>query len=507
MCVELPRDHHCPWREHAERLVAELEARVAGKDAELADKIRRLELEVARLERQLFGKKSEKIKIPPAERELDAREELTDEERAREAEETAKKRRERATARSASMPTVEEVLRVPEADKRCPTCGGESFSHLDYEESTTYDYVPGHFVRRVYKREKVACRCGECILTAPPPPKIIERGRYGPGFAAFIIVDKCADSIPIYRIEKRLHRLGIPISRSTMNDVLHDTAELLAPLVARIEARVRTAEIVLADETSMRMMDGKTKGFVWVFQGRDAKTDAVLVLYVFATSRSGDTPARILGGTEGTLVVDGYTGYNVVTDPDGRQRGGCWCHARRKLYEAFLAGDTHAVEGIDLVRGLFRVEHEALVRGIVRTDDHLALRLDKSQPITDKIIAWVRNLRGGTPPKTPLGAALGYLERQWDRLTLFLTDARIPLHNNDSERALRVVTLGKKNYLFVGHPRAGRNLAGLYSLVGTCVANGVEPTAYFTDVIPRVGEATTDQELDALLPDQWAPRD
>jgi len=343
------------------------------------------------------------------------------------------------------MPTEEVVHPVPEADKHCPKCGGGSFSHLGYEASVTYDYVPGHFVRRVHKREKVACRCGECILTAAPSPKVVARGRYGPGFAAFLVVDKCADSIPIYRIEKRLGRLGIPISRSTMNDVLHDTAECLAPLVERIEQRVRVAEIVLADETSMRLQDRKKKGFVWVFQGRDDLTDALLVRYVFATDRSGETPARILGGTDGTLVVDGYTGYNVVTDPEGRRRGGCWCHARRKVYEAMLAGDTDAVHGLDLIRSLFRVEHEALVRRIVRTDEHLALRLDKAKPITDEILRWVQGKRGETPPKTPLGEALGYIERQWPRLTLFLSDARIPLHNNDSESALRVVALGR-NY-------------------------------------------------------------
>ena len=84
-------------------------------------------------------------------------------------------------------------------------------------------------------------------------------------------------------------------------------------------------------------------------------------------------------------------------------------------------------------------------------------------------------------------------------------DARIPIHNNASESRLRVVALGRKNFLFFGHPRAGRSFAGLYSLVGSCIANGFEPTAYLTDVLMRVRDANTDEELDALLPDRWRP--
>jgi transposase len=108
-------------------------------------------------------------------------------------------------------------------------------------------------------------------------------------------------------------------------------------------------------------------------------------------------------------------------------------------------------------------------------------------------------------PKSPLGEALGYANNQRSRLELFLTDARIPIHNNSSERRLRVVALGRKNYLFVGHARAGRNIAGLYSLVGGCIANGVEPTEYLIDVLPRIAGAKSDEEIDGLLPERWRP--
>jgi hypothetical protein len=115
------------------------------------------------------------------------------------------------------------------------------------------------------------------------------------------------------------------------------------------------------------------------------------------------------------------------------------------------------------------------------------------------------DVRGVCDSRRALREALGYALNQRARLELFLTDTRIPIHNNTSEARLRVIALARHNYLFFGHPRAGRNFAGLYSLVGSCIANDVEPTEYLTDVRPRIRDATTDEQLDALLPDRRQP--
>jgi transposase len=373
------------------------------------------------------------------------------------------------------------------------------------EESATFEYVPGYFVRRLHKREKLSCLCGEHIVTAPGPAKLVPGAQYGCSFAAFLVVEKCVDSLPIHRIEKRFARLGIPISRSTMNDIVHTAAEVVRPLVARLEQRVAALPIVLADETSMRLQDRAKRGFVWVFHGHDDVSGGQLALYVFATSRSGDTAARVLGGSQGALVVDGYTGYNVVTEPEGRERAGCWSHLRRKVFEAREADPVAADRGLALIRDLFRVEHDAKEANIVRSAEHLSLREQRSKPIVGDFFAWAAAQRAETLPKSPMGEALTYAANQRERLELFLGDARIPLHNNSSEAMLRVIALARHTYLFFGNPRAGRNFAGLYSLVGSCIANGVEPTEYLTDVLPRIRDATTESELDALLPDRWAP--
>jgi len=487
-----------------QKLIAELEQRLAERDATHASRAAELEAEVRRLERELLGPKTERIKISSPERDLGGGE-PDEEELARRREEAARKRRENAIAKQQALAADEAFYPVSDEQKRCPKCNGTRFGALKPETSTTIEYIPGRFVRRTHRREKLACSCGECILVAPAPLKLIAGGHYGFGFAAFLIVEKCVDSIPIHRIERRFQRLGIPISRATMNDLLHAAAERARPLITRLQKRVAALDIVLADETSMRLQDRKTWGFIWVFHGRDESSAGELVLYVFAVDRSGETPAQILGGTRGTLVVDGYTGYNNVTDPEGRARGGCWSHLRRKAFEARSEVGDLADIAISKIRGLFRVEHEATAIGIVGTPEHLALRQEKSRPIVDDFFDWVLANKDGILPKSPLAAALGYAINQRKRLELFLSDPRIPIHNNSSERRLRVVALGRKNFLFFGNPRAGRNIAGLYSLVGSCIENRVEPTEYLTDVLARVHEGMSDAELDALLPDRWRP--
>lgn len=135
---------------------------------------------------------------------------------------------------------------------------------------------------------------------------------------ASVITSKCADSIPLYRLEKELHRIGVPVARSTMTDLFHRAAHHLQPLVGRLEELVRNAPIVRADETSKRVMAARKchTGFIWTFRARAQP----LITYRFAMTRSGETPRELLTGTRGHLVVNGYSGYNDVTDVDGRKR-------------------------------------------------------------------------------------------------------------------------------------------------------------------------------------------
>lgn len=477
----LPEDHHCPWREEAEALREDLDC--------VASKLGKVETELEILKRHVFGRKSEKM--PSVKQQLRVGE-------GRNSPAATAKRRERA-AEKAQLPEQLIHHRVPEAERHCPKCGRTTLRPLgDGKVTTVIEYVPSQLVQQVHVQETLSCRCGEGIVTAAAPAKVVDKGQYGPGFIAHAVVAKCADSVPLYRLEKIYGRHGASIARSTLIGLFHAAAELLHPVARRLLEKVAEAELVNADETPLQVQaPGQTRrGYLWTFVA-DRN-----IAYKFSPSRSGQTPSAVLGATTGALVVDGYTGYNEVTQPGGRERIGCWAHVRRKIFDARDTAPAEAQVGLGLIAELYRVEHDALAAGLTRTDAHGGIRRTRSAAVVAALIDWLveTSLRHG--PKSRLGGAVRYAGRQWVALTRFLADPALPLDNNVAERALRVAALGRKNFLFVGSDEGGENLACLYTLVATCEANRINPFRYLRDLLIRI-QTHPQSQLDDLLPQRW----
>ena len=467
-------DHDCGWKGYAENLQQQLAEVKTQLDA---------------LKKRLFGKSSEKM--PPMDREV---------RRGKQAdpEQVQRTRRKNAELRAQKIETEHVEVPVPKSEQSCPKCGGDDFAPLgDGKLSSVTEYVPGYFRKRVFHRQKLRCRCGEHIVTAPVPDKVFDKTQYGPGFMAHLVVAKCCDSMPLYRLEKHFKRLGIPMSRSTMTRLFGRVGEVLSPFAQRILSQIAQCNIVHADETPERTQDRKQNSYIWTFVA------GKLIGYKFSSSRSGETPQQVLGGTQGTLVVDMYTGYNAVTGVDGRQRAGCLAHARRKFFNA-LSTAPEAQVALDLIRDIYVLEHDAKNAGISGGSQHDQMRWEQTLPLMDKLYLWLAEQKALHLPKSNMGTAIRYSMRNWQALTRFVRDTRIPPDNNKSEAALRVVALGRKNFLFVGHEEAGHNLAALYTVVATCEANGVDPLAYLTDVLTRL-DSTPAERLDDLLPQNWLP--
>ena len=449
---------------------------------------------IEQLERQLYGKKSEKMP-PPAK--LLQKEESPEEREARRLA-ALQKRLERAALKQ-KLRREKITHPVPPDAPKCAACGGSVERAIGEGKSTLeYEYVPGYFVLREHVQQTAACRCGKHVVTAPPPPRALDKTMYGPGFIAHVIVMKCADSIPFYRLAKQYQRTGTPMSRSTLTDLFHAAAGKLAALPFRLLQLIAQSEIVQADETPLLMQKPNRRGYVWTFI-----TDK-LIGFRFSATRSGETAVEVLGGTQGTLVVDAYTGYHAVTQPDGRVRAGCLAHARRGFFDALGSAPEEARKALELILAVYRVEHKAKALGIVRSAQHLELRQSESRAAMNRLHDWLTAEQPKHLPKGPMGQAISYAINQWPALLRFLDDARIPVDNNRSEGALRIVALGRKNYLFVGDEEAGANLAGLYSLVSTCEANNVDPIAYLQDVLMRIDTHPAAQ-IDDLLPHRWKP--
>lgn len=500
----MAREHRCEWRDRVGQLEAllgealvgirDLKAAIVEKDQQIAiltARVRELEHKLALSEKKIVGPKSERMPTPDDEaKKLEGG-------APRGGHVNPKKRKENAEA-MASLPTTTVLHPVPDGERVCPHCGEPIAAIGEGDVSFEWEWIPGRFERRKHVVEVGRCPCKQHYARGPAPARVQEGCLYGPAFLAKLAVDKCGDATPIYRVEKAMRRAGIPISRSTMNDLVLLAADVCMPLWLAQLARVRADCHVQADETSCRTQTRPERSFVWTFLSR---TDTV---YVFAPDRSGDTAKEILGGTTGSLTVDGHTGYNVVTDVDGRERTGCWSHARRYLFEA-LASAPEARDGLDIILDLFLVERSAKNRNIVGTAEHLVMRRRRSTEILGRLLTWLKDTTPLFEPNSAMGTALRYLRNQWFRLTTFLDDPQIPIHNNASEAALRIIALFRKNSLFFGNDLAGRRFMTLYSLIATCERHDINPEVYLADVLIRIQDHPKDRVAE-LLPDAWKER-
>jgi transposase len=451
--------------------------------------------EIDQLKQMLFGKKSEKV--IPVDREVKKRR-RKDESKAKQDKEKARQRRKKNAAARKKLPQEERKHEVPNEACRCPVCGGDKFTFLGWEESVEYEYVPAHFKRIVHRREQRACTCGQHIVIAPPPIRVSEGVVYGPGMHAHTVVSKCLDSTPFYRLAGRFERTGTPLARSTLCDIFHRSAVLLVPIYDRIVALLPAEKYINADETRIKVQKTDDDGYMWVFIG------GPFVVYRFSPSRSGKTPTAMLGDSTGVLQVDQYSGYNHVTTPGKRDRAGCLAHARRKFFEAKKNAPKLAEHVLEKVLDIYEVEYDAAADGILGTDKHLAMRQLRSKPILKELKEYLEEEKPKHLPKGPAGKAIGYFVKNYDDLEFCLSDPKIRLDNNISEAQLRLIALGRKNYLFVGHEVAGQNLAVLQTLVATCVANDVNPQDHLTDVLIRI-QSHPQSRIDELLPHNWKP--
>jgi len=495
-----------------EKQLAEQRSQIEKKDAQIAE-----------LRRMLFGRKSEKI--PPISSEVrraveadelfgnddeDSGDEESpqDEAERKQQRTTARRKRGRKKSEAArkqrrlskkNLPVVHEQVSVT-PEELPEGYSLEDFRKLgDGEVIRRLEHVREHLVMVEYKLERLASNDGEHIVSAATPDGVIDRGLYGPGVYAYIAVAKCDDSLPLYRIERAFARDGYSIARSTLGNLFHRAAELLQPVSDRLLELACADPYLSADETTLpvNQKGGCRKDWIWTF------ISPKVIAYHFSQSRSGQVPTELLGQSQGYLQVDGYKGYNASCDEQKRIRVGCWSHCRRMFFKA-LSTTPEARKVLDHIVTLYRVEYDAAEKKIVGTDAHLALRQSQSKKTIGRIKRLLEKEKPKHLPEGPMGKAITYAENQWESLTVFLTDPRLRLDNNLSENALRIIAIGRKNFLFAGHEVAGVNIAMLQTVIATCKLHGVNPFEYIRDVIIRVQHHPA-AELDELLPFNWKP--
>jgi transposase len=400
------------------------------------------------------------------------------------------------------LPRRRIVHEVPEAERLCPCCG-EPMQAIREELSDQLDYQPASLVVIEHVRPVYACRkgCAEAPVIAPKPPQPIDKGLPGPGLLAHVVVSKYCDHLPLYRQEGIFRRQGVELARSTLCGWVGEVAATVAPVVDRLKQDLLASKLIATDDTTVPVLDPRqketAKGRLWVYLG-DEQHPAVVFDYTPTHERAG--PAAFLDGFAGYLQADAYNGYDGIFAGSGVVEVGCWMHARRYFFKASQADPARPCEALALIQQLYRVERDA--KDMTPARRH-ALRQERAVPILDALGRWMVQQEAITPPKSPLGEALRYARNQWLALRRYTEDGRLPIDNGRSERTLRQVALGRKNWLFAGSDEGARRAAALYTLIETCKRNRIDPFAYLRDLLERAPACSTDQ-LAELTPLAWA---
>lgn len=392
---------------------------------------------------------------------------------------------------------------------QCPGCG-KALSRLGEDVSEQLDYVPGHFRVIRHVRPKLVCRGCAQIVQAPAPMRPIERALPTAALLAQVISAKYADHCPLYRQESIYLRSGVELPRAMLASWAAQSGELLDPVVGALEQYVLAARKLHADDTPVPVLcpgRGKTRtARLWAYVRDDRPsggTDPPAVVYRYSPDRKAERPEAHLRAFRGVLQADGYSGFAGLYR-DGRvQEAACWAHARRKYYDVFMAERSpNALEALQRIGQLYRIERQ--IRGqspAVRSQT----RRSQAEPILEKLRAWLTATLVPLSAKSPLAGSIRYTLTRWAALIRYLDDGRIEIDNNAAERAIRALVLGRRNYLFAGSDAGGETAARLYSLIGTCRLNGIDPHAYLHYVLEHVAEHAINR-IDELLPWRVAHR-
>lgn len=496
----------------AERLKAQA-AQLQSENLQLREQLKEAQLLIAQLRRELFGPKSDKL-TPEQEQQLSALNRDLQEEAQRPApvsddvlereDRAARRRRQRRRGRHPLPDHLEtETITIEPEEKICPCCG-KPLERIGEEVSEEIDMIPAKLIRRRTVRPKYACRCGEAgVKIAPLPPRLIPQSRLGLGLATHIVLSRFDDHLSFYRLEQQFReRHGILIPRQQIVQWTEQIAFWLRPVYDAMWQQMMVGSYLQVDETPVRVLDpdveGKAaRGYLWFYAV--PRGDVILD---FDRSRALKVVQQRLKEFTGTIQTDAYEVYQSLERRESRiDRIGCLAHSRRRFYAALQQNLPDAIWFISQIRLLYQIEDEA--RDLTSAERH-ALRRQKAPVAWEALKARAVELQPKLLPKSTLGSAIRYFLDEYGALTGYLRDGRYEIDNNLIENSIRPSAVGKRRWLFIGHPDAGWRSAVIYSIIVSCRRRGINPQDYLTDVLRRLPTARTN-DIQNLIPANWKP--
>ena len=463
------------------RSLVESNGKLLEQTDALQRKIQELLSQIAWLNRQLFGRRSEKLaaldpnqlslfdSVPATGQDEDIREDDSSAAVPSKTKPDGKKKESRRNRELLEgLPVVEVVIEPDRVDL-------DRYRRIGEERTRTLEFEPG----RLYVKETVRPKYGlkdnlslpregeSGVIIAPLPPSPVYKCLAGSTMLAEMLLQKYEYHVPFYRQVKEFRHLGIRLSESTLSGWFKPVCELLRPLYDELVRLVVGCGYVQADETTIRVISkGKGKGY---------------------------------------LQSDGYSAYNVFEGTEGVCLIACLAHIRRHFETALEENRSLAEHALKTIQEIYRIEHFADSREYT-AEERRELRLCQSVPLLDSFEKWMEGTYVKVPPKSRMGQAISYAYPLWPRMKAFLKDGNIKIDNNLAENAIRPLTLSRKNFLFCGNHEAAENTAVICSLLATCKAQEVNPREWLNDVIARLPyyqEKDSGKDIRELLPDVW----
>ena len=466
---------------------------------ELERKVEQLEGEKRQLQADLFGRRSETTSRSDRSNNLDDPQEDSpnpQRKRGQQPENPGPKRRDYS-----HLPIRDKFLELPPEQCVCPSCGKPLLPCGGTEDSEQIEIEVGTYRRVIHRRRyQRTCNCdGANILTAPPAPKLIPKGRYGTSVWVEILLDKYFSYRPTERLLASWRLLDLDLAPGTVTDGLQRLEVLLRPVYEALKERNPHGDLHQGDETRWRVfviLEGK-EGYgwwLWVVLSLDT------VVYLLDASRSHTVPENhFRADSRGVLVVDRYSAYKAMSWVGNGVLvlAFCWAHVRRdfiKVGKGWPPLKTWALEWLRRIRVLYRLNDRRLAAGknsveFRKADDCLRQAVAEMKTQMETELA-----RAGLA--TPCRKALESLQVHWEGLTRFVDDPRIPMDNNASERRARGPAVARKNFYGSGSEWSGQQAAAMFSIFATLSMWKLNPrkwlTWYFDECAAAGGKVPAD---------------
>jgi transposase len=486
-------------------------AKICADNAQLREERDALKQQLDWFKRQLFGRKSEKRLLDNPDQ-LDLNTLLGDVERPSEPPPTEKITYTRRKGKQRSEDCVtdsglrfDERVPVETIELSAPQLQGpeaDQYEIIDHKITRKLAQRPGSYVVLEYRRPVLKHKPSATLMEVPAPSAVFDNSLADVSFLAGLLVDKFAYHLPLYRQHQRLADAGITLSRSTLTNYVQQAIGLLKPIYDAQWQHILQSKVLAMDETPIKAgRSGKGKmrqTWYWPIYGEDDE-----ICFTWSTSRGSDHVLAQLGDFAGTLLTDGHKAYDVYARKrEAVKQAQCWTHLRR-YFDRAQSSDPAAQEALTLIGALYQVEKQIRQREL-NHEAKLDYRSRHAHPIVDSFFAWCHQQRQRMDivDSEPLAKALTYADNHEDQLKVYLGDPAVPIDTNHLERALRVIPMGRKAWLFNWTEVGAKQVGIIQSLLTTCRLHDVNPYTYLVDVQQRIA-LHPDRDIEQLTPRCW----